>query len=128
MLLATAATVLVGVFAALSTLQISEQRPIQLAAIQKSFGPVFFLGEDAELRPTHDLSTVISGQTIVTGSAAGMALAWGSGGSLRIDDNSRLRFAADGTVFLEAGRVYFDSMPGMTAGTEFGETPAFDKG
>ena len=125
-LLATAATVLVGIFAALSSLQISQQSPVQLAAIQKSFGPVFFLGEEAELRPTEDLSVVMSGQTIVTGNEAGLALAWGSGGSLRVDANTRLRFESDGAVFLETGRVYFDSQPGLSASIVGGDATAFE--
>jgi len=126
MLLATAATVLVGVFAAFSSLLVPTQNPVQLAAIQKSFGPVYFLGDEAELRPTSELSAVMSGQTIVTGDDAGMALAWGSGGSLRVDENSRLRFAADGTVFVDTGRVYFDSVSAITAGTETSDTPTFE--
>lgn len=126
MLFATAATVLVGVFAALSSLQVLQQSPIQLAAIQKSFGPVLFLGEQAELRPTEDLATVMSGQTIVTGNGAGLALAWVSGGSLRVDANSRLRFEPGGAVFLETGRVYFDSQPGLSASIVGGDAPAFE--
>ena len=126
LLLATAATVLIGVFVSMNSVLMPEQSPIQLAAIQKSFGPVFFLSEDAELRPTDNLTILISGQTIVTGRDAGMALAWGSGGSLRVDENSRLRLAADGAVFLETGRIYFDSMPGITAGTETDEAPPFE--
>lgn len=124
-LLATAATVLIGVFVVSSNLLVPEQNSIQLAAIQKSFGPVYFLGDEAELRPTDELSAVMSGQTIVTGRDAGMALAWGTGGSLRVDENSRLRFAADGTVFVATGRVYFDSLPEVTTGNEIGAAPAF---
>lgn len=106
---AIAATALVGVFAMFSVLQTPVVEPVQVATIEKSFGSVYLLGEQAELRKTTDLSNVLSGQTIVTGDDAGLALAWGNGGSMRIDGNTRIRFSDEGAVFLESGRIYFDS-------------------
>ena len=124
-LLATAATVLVAVFAAFNTGLVPGNNPVQLAVIEKSFGPVFLLGEESELRPGDDLSAVMSGQTIVTGNDAGMALAWDGGGSVRIDESTRIRFEVDGSVFLESGRAYFDSQPAMLAAARPGNAPAF---
>ena len=108
---AIAATVLIGVFAGLNAYRAPVAEAVQVATILKSIGPVYLLGEQAELRETDDLSNIVSGQTIVTGDDAGLALAWGNGGSLRIDENSRIEFTDDVSVFLEQGRVYFDSLP-----------------
>ena len=109
--LAIAATVIFGVFAALTLLRPAGTEFVQVASIEKSFGSIYLLAETSELRKTVDLSSIYAGQTIVTGEDAGMALAWGTGGSLRMDSGSRVRFLDDDSVFLEAGRVYFDSMP-----------------
>ena len=61
----------------------------------------------------------------MTASDAGLALAWGGGGSLRIGANTRIRFVSVASAFLEDGRVYFDSRPGLAAGTEAGASPDF---
>ena len=86
---------------------------VEVAAITRSIGPVYLLAERAELRATGDLATVLSGQTIVTGDRAGLALDWGRGGSIRIDANSRVQFTDAGSVFLSDGRLYFDSTPAI---------------
>jgi len=115
---AIAATVLIGVFTAFSTFRTSPIETVQVATIEKSFGSIYLLGEKSELRETEDLSSVLSAQTIVTGAEAGMALAWANGGSLRVDENTRLEFTTDNSVFLKSGRLYFDSEPSaIVAGT-----------
>ena len=119
--LAVAATVLAGLFAVYTTTRTPVVDFVEVATIEKSYGPVYLLGEQAELRPTDDLSRIVSGQTIVTGAGAGLALAWTNGGSVRADENTRLRFTSETDVFLESGRVYFDSMAGIRAG----EVPQF---
>ncbi len=116
---AIAATVLAGVFAVYNAARVPVVDAVQVATIAKSFGPVYVLGERAELRPTDGLLQVASGQTIVTGSGAGIALAWANGGSLRIDEDTRIRFARDDAVFLESGRAYFDSVAGAASAVEF---------
>ena len=98
---------------------------VQVASIEKQFGDVYALGEDGQLHEIEDVTTVQSGQSIVTGSDAGIALAWGGGGSLRIDANTRIRFVSDVSAFLEDGRVYFDSRPGLAAGTDASGSPIF---
>ena len=108
---AMAATVLIGLFAVFGLFRLPVVDAIQVATIEKSFGAIYLLGESSELRETPALSSVLSGQTIVTGDDAGIALAWGHGGSLRLDANTRLRFLDGESVYLEAGRVYFDSTP-----------------
>lgn len=120
-----AATIIAGVFAGSFLIREPVVDVVQVATIEKSFGPVYLLGEQAELRPTDDLSRVMSTQTIVTGNEAGLALAWGRGGSLRIDEGSRVRFTSEREVFLEDGRVYFDSTSRLIAGIDAGDVPGF---
>ena len=74
---AIAATVLLGAFLAFNSFRTPVIDIVQVATIEKSVGPVYLLGEQAELRETGDLSNVLAGQTIVTGDNAGLALAWG---------------------------------------------------
>jgi ferric-dicitrate binding protein FerR (iron transport regulator) len=131
---AIAATVLVGVFAGFNAFRGPTVEAVQVATIEKNIGPVYLLGEQAELRETADLANIVSGQIIVTGADAGLSIAWGSGGSIRIDENSRIEFTDSQSVFLESGRVYFDSQNtpmvagidkvgelGVTLRTEFGD-------
>lgn len=123
---ALAATVLLGVFALFSMFRVPDIEAVEVASIEKSFGAIYMLGEEAELRETGELSSVLSGQTIVTGDDAGLALAWGKGGSLRVDENSRVAFTGDSGIFLGSGRVYFDSQPSsMVAGITSGGSPEF---
>ncbi len=123
--LALAATVVLAAFIAVNLVTKPVVPPVHVATIEKSFGPVYLLGEQAELSPTGDLGGIVSGQTIVTGSAAGLALAWGNGGSVRIDQGTRIRFEDTQSVTLEEGRVYFDSRRTLVAGIDAGDVPAF---
>lgn len=107
--LAVAATVVIGLFAAFNLLRVPATSAIQVATIDKSFGSVYVLGEQAELRETGDLAAIVSGQTIVTGADAGLALSWRHGGSLRLDQDTRVEFVDAESVFLHAGRLYYDS-------------------
>lgn len=108
---AIAASVLIGVFSVFSVFRTPVVDVVQVATIEKSFGSIYLLGEESELRETRDLSIILSGQTIVTGNKTGIALAWGSGGSLRVDENTRVEFTADNSVYLKSGQIYFDSEP-----------------
>ena len=123
---AIAATVLIGAFAAMNSFRGPTLEVEQVATIQKSIGSVYLMGEQAELRETGDLSNVMSGQTIVTGNGAGLALAWDKGGLIRVDANTRIRFTDSKSVFLESGKVYFDSKPSpLVADSDDVETPEF---
>lgn len=106
--LAAAATLVIGLFAAITVLR-TPPPVVQVASIEKSFGPVYFVGKQSELRRTEDLAAIRAGQTIITGRGAGLAIAWGDGGSLRLDQDTRVEFTDAESVFLAAGRVYFDS-------------------
>jgi ferric-dicitrate binding protein FerR (iron transport regulator) len=123
---AIAATVLIAVSSMFSLYRQPSVYAVQVATIEKSFGSIYLLGESSELRETEALSSVLAGQTIVTGDEAGMALAWGNGGSLRMDASTRIRFIESTSVFLDSGRVYFDSSPsGPMAGISGGGAPEF---
>lgn len=122
---AIAATLLVAVFSVFSVVRLPGVDAVHVATIERSFGSIYLLGESSELRETRALKTVLSGQTIVTGDAAGIALAWGQGGSLRLDANTRITFLDDTSVYLESGQIYFDSAPstlisGVTSGEALG--------
>lgn len=121
---AVAAAALVGVFAGITVLRPPAPVVVQVAAIDKSVGPVYVLGEQAELQTTDDLATIMSGQTIMTGAGAGLAVSWGDGGSLRLDQNTRVEFTDVESVFLQAGRVYFDSRD-PELGVDTANSPAF---
>ncbi len=124
--LAVAATILVSVVALFNVLREPTVDIAQVASIQKSFGSIYFLGEQSELTRADSLAAVYSGQTIVTGDDAGMALSWGSGGSLRLDAATEVKFSDNNTVYLRFGRVYFDSMPsGLIAAASVGGAAAF---
>ncbi len=131
---AIAATLVVSVFSLFNLFRAPVAEPVEVATIEKSFGAVYLLHDSSGLQETGTLLDVQSGQTIVTGNAAGIALAWGQGGSMRMDEHTRVRFMDEGSVYLEAGRVYFDSAPSALIGgvtsadsgdfvvaTEFGE-------
>lgn len=97
--------------------------PVQVASIDRSIGSIYVLGEQSQLRETAGLSSISSGQTVVTGKASALGLTWGSGGSLRIDADSRVSFLSTSSIELVSGRMYFDSMNGdvnLDVQTEFG--------
>ena len=122
---AIAASLLLGLVVAVLSWRPPGTEFVPVAALDKTFGTVYLLGENSELRPTDTLATLYSGQAIVTGNDSGLSVAWGSGGSIRIDENTRIRFTDAETAFLEEGRVYFDSVYGLNAVTDGGSAPAF---
>ena len=107
--LAVAASVLIAVVAVFNTLRINGIADVQVAAIEKSFGSVYVLGENAEMLEGGDLITVARGQILITDDESGVGLAWDGGGSLRIDANTRLEFVDRDLIHLHSGRIYFDS-------------------
>jgi len=114
---AIAATVLLAVALGVNQLRVDEAMPVQVAAISKSYGSIYLLGEQSELQKLPNLAVISAGQTIVTGSDAGIGLDWGGGGSLRIDADTRIEFVSTDTVFLRSGRIYFDSQVAAITGS-----------
>lgn len=108
---AVAATILVAVFSLFNQFRVPDTAMVQVASIQKSFGPIFIVGEQSVLTRADNLEVIHAGQTIVTGEESGIAFAWAEGGSLRFDANTTVEFRDDDSVYLHSGRVYFDSTP-----------------
>ncbi len=111
MLLATAAAFVIGVALVMNTLLAPVEQPVQVATMDKAVGTVYMLGEKSVLNPVVDLAAVRSGETIKTDRNASVGLSWGNGGSLRLDQNTEVRFVSADRIELHSGRVYFDSMP-----------------
>jgi len=108
---AIAATVVLGVVVSFNALQVADVQAIQVATIGKSHGSIYLLGEQSELHEMRDLSSITAGQVIETGANAGIGLEWSNGGSLRVDQNTRIEFRSPELVYLNRGRIYFDSQP-----------------
>ena len=106
---AAAASVLVAGFLTLEMTGTGNMEAVEVAAIDKRIGTVFVLGKNAERLDAAGLAAVDAGQTLVTGEASGVGLAWGTGGSLRLDAATRVEFLAADRIYLRAGRIYFDS-------------------
>jgi ferric-dicitrate binding protein FerR (iron transport regulator) len=113
--LAIAATVLLGVAITFNALQVSDIATVQVATISKSHGSIYLLGEHSEMHEMTDLSSISAGQFIVTDDNAGIGLVWGSGGSLRVGENTRIEFMSASSVYLHSGQIYFDSQSATQA-------------
>lgn len=122
MSLALAASIIGAVAASLFVLRVPSALPQRVATIERSAGPVFLLDEQSVLHELPDLAEFSTGQTLVTGNDAAVALDWLGGGSLRIDEDSRVDFVSSGEIFLHDGRVYFDSQ--ASALRDRGATPS----
>lgn len=105
---AIAATVLIAVVAAFTSLQQTTEPAVEVAVLDQSTGTIRLHGE--EPGAADDTSTLFAGQTLQTGSDSAAGLTWGSGGSVRVDEQTRVEFVSDNEIFLHKGRVYFDSL------------------
>jgi ferric-dicitrate binding protein FerR (iron transport regulator) len=108
---AAAATMILAVAATVNVLRVPSALPVPVATIDKSSGSIYLLGEQSELRETQDLTELTAGQILVTGPDSGAGVAWNNGGSLRIDEDTRVEFVSPDEIILRSGRVYFDSQP-----------------
>ena len=106
---AIAATVILGLALSFNALRVGNGTAVQVATIDRSDGAIYLLGEQSELQEMTGLDAIAAGQIVVTGDAAGIGLVWGNGGSLRIDENSRVEFTSPDSIYLRYGRIYFDS-------------------
>jgi len=112
---AIAASVLLAVFTVFNTFRVNGIADVQVASIDKSFGSVYVLGENAEMLEGNNLITVVGGQTLITDGESGVGLDWEGGGSMRIDAETRVEFIDRKSIYLHSGRVYFDSAPELSA-------------
>jgi hypothetical protein len=112
---AIAASILVVVFVGLNTIRLGGISEVQVADIDKSFGSIYMLGDNSELLESNFVHAVTAGQTIITDKDSGIGFAWAGGGSLRIDESTRVEFLSRDAIYLRTGRIYFDSKPVLTA-------------
>lgn len=110
---AVAAGVVIVAFSFFNLFRLPEATAVDVATIDRSYGSIYLLGEQSELHETGDLANLVSGQILVTGPDSGLAITWGSGGSLRVDERTRIEFVSETAVRLHSGRVYFDSISPM---------------
>jgi hypothetical protein len=114
---AIAATMLLGAFFTITSLRQVATPAIEVARLDQSRGAVHVQTGDTHVTDNQDASIVFTGQTLQTGKDSAAGLAWLSGGSLRVDAQSRVEFVADNEIYLHRGRVYFDSF-GIAAGSD----------
>lgn len=105
--IAVAASVLLAVVAAFTSLQQTAVPAIEVAVLDQSKGTIRLHGDESDTE--NDTSTLFAGQTLQTGKDSAAGLAWSGGGSLRVDAQTRIEFVSDKEIFLHSGRVYFDS-------------------
>jgi ferric-dicitrate binding protein FerR (iron transport regulator) len=105
---ALAASVVLAVFATLNLLRdpVVNLGDLQMASVDKQFGDI---SVNSRIANAGQLAAINGGDLIETGSASGLALGWHDGGSLRLDENTTVVFEAANQIYLEDGRIYFDS-------------------
>ena len=81
-----------------------------LATVEYVEGSDFTWRDDrSQAQPLGTLRALAEGQRLATGVGSRIALRWHDGGSLRLDESSRLELVSARAVRLTAGNVYFDS-------------------
>jgi hypothetical protein len=81
-----------------------------VAVVAKRFGNLHVA--DASGVPYYssaDRFAILPGQSISTDGKSGMALTWSNGGSLRLDEYTTISVASANEIYLQRGRLYFDS-------------------
>ena len=106
---AMAATILLAVAATFTVLRTTGIAPIEVAAIARSHGSIVLEGERSGQLPAETFAAIVTGQMLLTAADSAAALHWHRGGSLRVDENSRIEFVSASEIFLHSGRVYFDT-------------------
>jgi ferric-dicitrate binding protein FerR (iron transport regulator) len=132
-----AAALLIGVAVVLGTLRapVDAVLAAPLATIERIEGSqVSWRDEHSTARTiTGEADIVRVGQSLSTGAESRAALSWRDGGSLRLDENTRVDLVSERSVRLVTGDLYFDSAaeqpaPGRTAAVPIEklgvETPA----
>jgi ferric-dicitrate binding protein FerR (iron transport regulator) len=113
--LAVAASVVAAAFLALNVLQTGGVAPPTIAAIDRQIGLVRIVGEESDFIDGNELTQVTAGQVLRTGAEAGASLSWRTGGSLRIDADTRVEFVSGTEIRLHSGQIYYDSEPVLGA-------------
>jgi ferric-dicitrate binding protein FerR (iron transport regulator) len=95
--------------------------PAVLATVEHVEGTDITWRDDrSQAQPLGSLRALAEGQRLATGLGSRVALRWHDGGSLRLDESSRLEFVSARAVRLTAGNLYFDS---AVAGDRIGAAP-----
>lgn len=115
---ALAASVLVAVAAAFTMLGDAGESSIEVASLSRSHGSIILAAQQTGEVTTEPFTTLTAGQVLSTAASSAAGLAWNHGGSLRVDEDSRVEFVSADEIFLHQGRVYFDS-DGMSPDTRF---------
>jgi ferric-dicitrate binding protein FerR (iron transport regulator) len=127
--LAVAASVLLAIAAVigLTTRSAGIDPGAAVAAIARAEGTeITWRDENTQTQPLASTVDLRIGQRLSTGAGSRVALAWHGGGSLRMDEHTRIEFVSARSVRLVAGSVYFGSAaPGQSAGAALSiQTPA----
>jgi ferric-dicitrate binding protein FerR (iron transport regulator) len=109
--LAAAASVIIAVATGVNVLRVPSALPVHVAIVDRTIGTIYLLQEQSQLRETGELTSLVAGQTLVTGRDSAATISWSGGGDLRIDEDSRVEFVSPDEIMLYAGRVYFDAHP-----------------
>lgn len=120
--LAVAATVLLAVVFALNNFQQTGIAAIEVALLDQSKGTIRVYSNESDISEGA-AATLYAGQILQTGKDSAAGLAWSGGGSLRIDEQSRVELTSADEIFLHTGRVYFDSFGAHAGGAFAVRTP-----
>jgi ferric-dicitrate binding protein FerR (iron transport regulator) len=91
--------------------------PAALATIEHVEGTdITWRDDQTQAQPLGTHRAFAEGQRLATGPGARVALEWHDGGSLRLDESSRLEFVSASAVRLPAGNLYFDSAVASVTG------------
>ncbi|WP_156762852.1 FecR domain-containing protein [Woeseia oceani] len=86
---------------------------VAVAELQRTSGNgIQVIGADGQVSPAANAELLL-GQTLRTRAGSRAALAWNSGGSLRMDEATEIELIAADRVRLVSGTVYFDSEPAV---------------
>jgi ferric-dicitrate binding protein FerR (iron transport regulator) len=89
--------------------------PPLLASVENVEGTdITWRNDRTQAQPLGTLQGLAEGQRLATGPGSRIALRWHNGGSLRVDERSRLEFVSPSAVRLTAGNLYFDSVAGSS--------------
>ena len=114
--LAIAASVMLVLAFSLAGLRETGIAPVEVALIDRSIGTIHVQSDGSGALQSVDTTTIETGQILTTGADSAAGLGWLTGGSLRVDSDSRVEFVAANEVYLHSGRVYFDSLGSDSVG------------
>lgn len=96
-----------------------------VAMVDKRFGELHIADQSGvPFYPPEGPFALLPGQTVATEGDSGMAMTWSNGGSLRLDEYTSVSLTAANEIYLQRGRIYFDSEPvGSNAAAVAGGIP-----